>query len=84
VLKEEVHDLDDENKNLDVLLTYRSPGGFSSPFSMLALHQFRNPPSQQHLNPEQAQFSMPNPLCPCGASFTGHYGPNFSNFNQQN
>ncbi|KAK7357240.1 hypothetical protein VNO80_16524 [Phaseolus coccineus] len=80
-----IHGLEDENKNLDVLLSYRSPGDLFSPFSSkLPLHQFHNPPSQQHLNPQQPQLSMPNPLAPSGPSFTGHYGPNFSNFNQQN
>ncbi|XP_068490597.1 transcription factor VIP1-like [Phaseolus vulgaris] len=83
-----IHGLEDENKNLDVLSSYRSPGDLFAPFSSnLLLHQFHNPPSQQHLNPLQPQLSMPNPLAPSGPSFTGHYGPNFSNFcnfNKQN
>ncbi|WVY97976.1 hypothetical protein V8G54_030127 [Vigna mungo] len=86
VLNGEIQGLKDENRNLQVLLSC-SPGNFFSPFSSkLPLHQFHNPPSQQHLNPQQPQLSMRSPLPPSGSSFTGgHYGPNnFSNFNQKN
>ncbi|KAH1191253.1 hypothetical protein GmHk_20G058576 [Glycine max] len=57
-------------------------------FLQLALQQFHNPPShdQQHLDPQQAQLSMPNPLPSSSTqSFGGEYGlNNFSNFSQLN
>ncbi|KAG4907972.1 hypothetical protein JHK82_056621 [Glycine max] len=50
--------------------------------------RFHNPPShdQQHLDPQQAQLSMPNPLPSSSTqSFGGEYGlNNFSNFSQLN
>ncbi|BAT94299.1 hypothetical protein LR48_Vigan02g204200 [Vigna angularis] len=65
VLNGEIQGLKDENRNLDVLLSCRFQGNIFSPFSSkLPLQQFHNPPSQQHLNPQQPQLSR------------GHYGPN--------
>ncbi|CAJ1976959.1 unnamed protein product [Sphenostylis stenocarpa] len=81
-LKEEVQQLEKEIENLDVLLSYRFPGDFFSPFSSkLPLNQFHTP-SQQHLDPQQTQLSMPSPIPPCGQSFAGQYDPDFLNFYQ--